>query len=903
MTTFSSKSQTPENLVGGHYRVGATIREDPLGLLCRAEDTRADNRPVTLLKLKQIITLLPPNTKERLSAAMKEANSIGIPTLLQVEESDLAQLYTAMSELKSEVTLAQWAQRDQRRPPLEIIRLVTLIAYAVDYPVRNAYKWVRPSLDPSKIYIQPDSGSLAGDYPVLTDLGFAELLLDNPAYSNGMPMNTQTIVHQLAILLANLLLGEVDLRGGDWADKAFAETQVNKISNRHPNLPRGWRGLLLTALPSAVDEHFATPGTLAEALKKLTDAPVPPFILGSRPVPAEPPNAPEAKPSVSPTIVGGKTQPVATPAAAITQPLAGAQVGAQLGTRTAKYRLEVYDRATNDAKLIDLQDNVVTNGIFIDDQIPLPRLAPQRLYLVRQEGRLAERYTITDTGNGATTYSEFALLDGTPLSPYYAALFPEHSRLTIAGYEIELLPTLDTVTSVPPQAAPPLQVAVRDYAAQPGERLTLPIHLQNQTNEVDRLWLVLDGAPDEWRIMTPAARQFFKGEEADLQIGIRLPPVPQSVARVYTLTLRLISENLSAQIAALNLQVELLPAYDYVGLLTPQNLRIGAAGKLTIENHGNLSRVFRLAWRDGAGELLFDPSDTTLLVRAGEEGEVIFRTYPRQWRWFGREKSHNITVLATPQSGGLAQTYMGQVISRALIPAWALPAVLLLALCFFLLATLFLKPEFASRAITPGDAAVAATPFTLTWRSVNTCFASVYENGIVRKPFTWQPGAGLYWVEQPKADDVVEVRLRNCFFMAEKSWAVPVVTPTPTPIGAPQIISFTLVSNPVVTPTLHLLLGQMGELCLHWAVSGAYKTLKLEPPLAAWGETSALPSAQGALCSPIAPLFEREENHPRKSFKLVALWGDGQQITSAPVEVEVKQARCYVNTVDPAILN
>jgi hypothetical protein len=914
MTTSSSKSQSSENLIGSRYREGDIIRDEPLGLLYRAQDTEAppNKQRVLLLKLKQLIHRLPQHTRDRLQEALKEANGIDISTLPKVEKWDLAQLYLVMPWFTHDTTLRQWVEAVQSpHPPLTIISLVAFIAYAVDYPFKHNYKWVRPSLDPNKIFIQQESSSLVGVSPVLADLGFAELLLDNPAYSNGAPLDAKATVQKVAILLACLLSGKLELLSSNWADKAFAETQVNEISRRSA-MPRGLRSVLLLALPGAAGEQYATPGAFAEALQKLTEAPPSPpttppeLVLSSQP--GQPALSPEPKPPLRPAFPPASpvtpsvtqqtaSQPIATQSVG-TQPIAAAQRGAPQPKRTVSYQLKVYDRLMKmEVGTLALQDDIVTN-----DHLQLPRLAPQRLYFVRQEGRLGDLYTITDTGNGATTHEEFALLDGVPLSPYYAALLPVYSRLTIADYELTLLPTREAITSRPPQATPPLQVTVSDYAAQPGERLTIPVHIQNQTNEVDRLWLVLDGAPDTWQISTPAARQFFKGEEADLQLAIRLPTVAQSRANLYTLTVRLISENLAAQIAALNLAVELLPAYEYTGLITPQNLRIGSAGTFTIENYGNLSRVFRLAWRDGAKELFFDPHETTMLVRAGEAGEVIFRAYPRHWRWFGREKIHNITVLATPQGGGMAQSYTSQVTSRALIPAWTAPAILFLALGFFLLATLFLKPEFASQAISSGGVAVAATPFDLTWTPVNTCFAAIYENGLVRQPFGWRPATSLYHVTQPKADDVIEVRLRNCLFMAEKSWTVAVAAPTPTTIAAPQIITFTMTTNPVVTPTLQLLLHQTGELCLHWAVNGTYTTLKLDPPLDTWSDTSALPNAKGDLCSPIAPLFDREEPEPRKNFKLVALWGADQKVESVPVQVVVTQARCYVNTLDPIAL-
>ncbi|MEZ4868502.1 MAG: hypothetical protein R3C14_44645 [Caldilineaceae bacterium] len=891
MTTHSSKSQSRENLIAGRYRIVTELYDEPLGKFCRALDIR-DNQAVALLKLKQIIGRLPPMTTRRLQEAIEEARKISITTLLRVHNGNLSELYIAMEWIEGQ-TLREWlGNSDPVRFVHDTINLVMLIAHASHYPIKSNFKWVRPSLDTDKIYVQRTT-SLSGDLPVLVDLGFTELLLDNPAYANGAPYDAKALIQQLAILLTSLLLQNLDLRTADWTDRSVVEARLAEIGRRYPDAPRGLRRILLLTLPGTVGDHFADPGAFAEELQKLLETPAPlPFLSPARETPTAPPALPADDASRSITAVVGV--PPAPPS--LTEPATPPATS----RRRPKYRLQITDNKENDElDPIPLSDTVVTAGLSPDDKINLPRLAAQRLYFVQVEGRLGDRYTVTDTGNGATDLTAFALLDGVPLSPYYAALLREGSVIEIADYTLELLPGLETTTSPPPQQASPLQTLVREYSAQSGERIALSVHIQNQTQEVDRLWLVLDGAPAEWQVLTPPARQMFEGDEAELQVAIRLPLVPQSIAGLYHLTLRLISENLTAQIAAVNLYVELLPAYDFVGGLAPQIVRTGAPGTAYLENHGNLSRLFRLTWRDQGQELLFDPAESTLLVRAGEVGEVVYRAYARQWRWFGREKSHQFSLLAAPQGGGIPQSYSGQVLTRALVPVWALPVALLLAAVFFLLAATLFKPDFASRVVGPQGAAVAGTPFSLNWTPVNTCFAAIYENGLVRMPYGWRPGPFRYRIENPKAKDLIEVRLRNCLYMAEKSWSVEVAEAPPTPIAPPQIVTFSMATTPVVTPTLHLLVGQTGELCVQWEVTGAYKELQLAPPLTG---LAALENAKDTQCVPIADAFAQKESDTSIDFKLRAIALDDQPVESTPVPVTVAQARCYVNTLDPIAL-
>jgi len=877
MTTNSSRSQSQENLIDHRYRIVAELYDVPLGKFCRAQDRRDGNKIVAFIKLKQIITRLPTSTVQRLREAITEASKISVTTLARVEQGSLNELYIAMAWFDGE-PLPQWlASTKQGHALHDIVNLVTLIAYAVHYPIENNFKWVRPSLDPQKILVQQDRTSRSDAQPTLTDLGFAELLLDNPAYENGAPLDIQATIEQLAVLLLSLLLENFNLHKVNWQDRQALEEQLKVVEKRYANFPREIHRVLAMALPGNSQPHFRDPRAFAEALQK---------ALASKP-----------QSVTEPVILRELSEellPVVVVAAPPNPPRAAAQ---------AKYRLDIYDDLHNEQRTsVLLSEAVMTAGLSADDQILLPRVTAQRLFFVRLEGRLGDRYTITDTSNGSTNPENLVLLDGIPLSPEYAALLVEYTELKLAGYTLMLSPTLETAISPAPQQASPLQAIVQEFSAQPGERINISVHIQNQTKEVDRFWLVLDGAPSEWQVIAPPARQLFEQETLDWQLVIRLPLVARSYARLYPLTLRLISENLTAQIAAIALYVELLPAYDFAGELVPQRLRVGQSGIVYLENHGNLSRVFRLTWRDQAQELIFDPADTTLLVRAGEVGEVSYRAYVRHWRWIGREQSHPIHILATPQAGGIPQNYAGQIVSRALIPAWAPIVVLLLIAAAFLLATTFLKPEFANHVIQPEGIAVAGNPFVLSWTPLNTCFTAVAQNGQVRRAFEWRPGAGRYAVDGAKAQDIIEVRLRNCLFMAEKTWSVQVVEPTPSPPALPEIVDFQISAEPPIAPTLQLLLGQSGDLCIQWDVRGSYATLKLEPSLPALAESNNLPAATGKRCLPIQQAFTAEDKNLPQAYKLIATTANQERVESTPIAVPIARARCYVNTLDPIAL-
>jgi hypothetical protein len=85
-------------------------------------------------------------------------------------------------------------------------------------------------------------------------------------------------------------------------------------------------------------------------------------------------------------------------------------------------------------------------------------------------------------------------------------------------------------------------------------------------------------------------------------------------------------------------------------------------------------------------ELDFKPPQMQLKVSEGKEAFAEFRAVPRSRALFGGEKTHAFTteVGLEVQGGapaGEPQVHNGEVVSRALIPVWLIPLLLMLCLC------------------------------------------------------------------------------------------------------------------------------------------------------------------------------------------------------------------------------
>lgn len=930
------------------------VREESLGKVYQADDSESGYSRVAVLQVKALITRIPPATHNRLRAAVQEARDLAIDTLIPVRDSKLerddSDWYIVMAWVEDR-TLRYWLAAEPALPePTKLSQLVAMLAQGLEQVGAKA-KWLRPDLHPDKIYIVPNAEKALGIAPVLVDLGLAATLLNQPDWEQNNRFDAAEQVHRLGRLLTVLLLGDLNLWQEQWGDGAVVAGYLAKIRKRYPTLPPHLYTALEKALTPDLGARYtdiarfvaALQGTQRSALQQLLKRPPTPaeqktsqppidkadkgqagstvpmdkttaHPITARPITARPPTATTALPA------GGQSAPPST----------GAATASSGRANRGGYQLVVADES-NPAKpqQYPIQEELVTAGESASDAIRLPAVGPQRLYFVSHrdlEGRPTGRYTVTDTG-GNSRNAPMTLLDGVPLSPYYAALLPERAELTILNYRLSWSVAQTATLTQPPRAASPLQVPQRAFAGHPNERLTIPTIIQNLTKQVERFWLVVDGAPEEWQVITPPEREFLPEDpRVEQPISIMLSGGKRTIAQVYTLTIRLISAIQRVQIAAVTVELELLPAFDYVGSLSPEQVRAGQPAEVYLENHGNVSRIFRVSWRDRSKELLFDPPDSTLVVRPGEIGAVTFAAYPRRWRLFGREQAYPISVVATPQNGGVPQSYAGQVTTRALIPGWAPLVLLALVAAVIAFSALFLKPGFAARIIEPAGAPIAGSPFTLYWTPVNACFYAVYQDNDQRQALTWRMGSGFYQVSNAAPGSVIEVRLRNCLLLAESKWTVPVEAPVATPLPPPQIITFTLSVNDVITepnllvqklvtvtnvitdpnllaqklvtvttvitPPLRIVQDQIGNLCVRWEVTGDYTKIVLEPPV---GTIKDLAEAKGEQCLPISAAFA-EETITAVSLKVA--YGEAAELVSAPVNLLVEQARCYVNTAE-----
>ncbi len=109
----------------------------------------------------------------------------------------------------------------------------------------------------------------------------------------------------------------------------------------------------------------------------------------------------------------------------------------------------------------------------------------------------------------------------------------------------------------------------------------------------------------------------------------------------------------------------------------PEKIRPGQIARVTVENRGNARESLTIDWQDRGAELTFSPPQTILQVDEGQISAAEFTATPNQRRLLGGQLRHpfSVGILSSTRE---AQKLQGELVSRALIPIWVIPAIVFL---------------------------------------------------------------------------------------------------------------------------------------------------------------------------------------------------------------------------------
>lgn len=263
-----------------------------------------------------------------------------------------------------------------------------------------------------------------------------------------------------------------------------------------------------------------------------------------------------------------------------------------------------------------------------------------------------------------------------------------------------------TVAAVEVPGRITLLMGMTYFEVAPGSAVTIPVVVINQGLTDDYFMLSVEGIPTSWVSTTTPVIPVTRGEQKEVALTVQPPYSPQSLAGTYPMTIRVTSQNTPDQVAEVPCTLLVIAFTQFHCTLYPQRLGAGELAQLTVENQGNSTEVFTITWQSQADRLDFDPiQQQEVRVPPGQSAVIEFTARPRERLLVGGETTYpfRIHVQSTTHE---SQTINGRVVSRALIPVWALLALVFITLLVGA-ALLFSNRRFAAQATQATQTAVA----------------------------------------------------------------------------------------------------------------------------------------------------------------------------------------------------
>ncbi len=567
----------------------------------------------------------------------------------------------------------------------ETIQMVRQVSLALDYAHQNGI--LHRDMKPSNIMIEPVPTDTLPYRPVITDLGLAKLMeggvitqdgtsMGTPAYmspeaSLGKPTDARSDVYSLGILLFELATGQLPFPIKTLTDAIQYHTQVDPpdpLSIR-ADLPRELCVIILKAMAKDPAGRFQSAGDLAKA-------------LGAIKLPEQAGAAPTALESAVSLITQYQKSLVDQ---------RGPSVLEEFKTPSNLTR-DLVQILTPDKRTqaVFLKPNGLTIGRDADNDIVLDDTQASRHHArIQVDGNLVSIHDLNST-NG--TY-----LANNRLLPGVGQPWTEDNAVRIGQTWLRLRrgvpagatstpdstrPYTQLARSVAPGSGVMISVNSAQINLEPGQSTNLPITLQNQSTVVDHFKVTLTGVPENWLPEPVKEVQMMPGDQKDIFLTIRPPRTSQSRAGRHPAKLVASSQESRSQVAEVPLTLTLAPYTTFATELFPQKVRAGKLSRLTIRNQGNAQEAYTIDLSDRADELVFTPRTAQVRVPEGQVGTVDFRAQPRQRKIIGGEQSHPFAARVSPIHGE-QQSLTGEIVSRALIPAWVPPVAITLCLLLF----------------------------------------------------------------------------------------------------------------------------------------------------------------------------------------------------------------------------
>jgi hypothetical protein len=225
-----------------------------------------------------------------------------------------------------------------------------------------------------------------------------------------------------------------------------------------------------------------------------------------------------------------------------------------------------------------------------------------------------------------------------------------------------------------------LLLPATEFSVAPGASLSIPLVLRNQGLDADTFLLSVEGIPSSWVYAPSAAIPLSPGQQREASISIQPQVSAESRAGQHAFRIQVASQAALGQMAEAACVLSIASVTRFSAELHPPSIEAGQPARLAVENQGNVQQAFSVSWQSPDGELVFDlEGGQEMRVPPGQVGMTEFSASPRRRPLFGG--TFNLPFTARVQAPDhQVKNVTGEVVSRALVPHWVLPAVLVVIL-------------------------------------------------------------------------------------------------------------------------------------------------------------------------------------------------------------------------------
>jgi serine/threonine protein kinase len=688
-----------EELIGktlARYKIISLLGEGGMGAVLKAHD-------VTLQRDVAIKIMHPhfarrPDFQERFLQEARTAARLDHPGIVKVYDFGRQDkyLYIVMEFLRGDNlrNMLQDLRAEKKWVVLpEALQIIRQVALALDYAHKQGV--LHRDLKPDNIMIKPDTANGLPYRPVLTDLGLAKLAsggvvtqegtsMGTPAYMSpeqalGQETDARSDVYSLGILLFELATSRLPFPAKTLTDAIQYHTRTDPPAPRslRPDLPVDLEQVILKSIAKLPDERYPDAGSLAGTLEQLIKS------LGS--AGTEIRSSTELEGVVSLVTQYQHSLLVERGPSILAEFEAPSDRSGDL--QQDRLQILAQNRTTT---TVNFKKGGMSIGREPDNDVTLEdKLISRHHARIEFDG---QNYRIVDLNSSNGTF-----LGDTRLLPGVPEPWPPDQALRLGNHWLRLLRAhpqartglvrpngtivdLSQVSKSAGQGRVGVFVEDMQLTIQPGSSVTTQIVLLNQGPVVDHFRITIQGIPPGWLTQTPPTVRLMPGEQQEISLTLRPERSSQHRAGRYPITLKVASQDAPAEAAEVRLTLTLGAFSQFSSEMFPQKIQVGQTGRITVHNQGNTQETFNLFYKDRAGELVFNPPTGVLRVQEGQSASAEFKAAPKKRRWIGGSQTHAFNAQVT-SAGGESQTQAGEIVSRALIPTWAIPLLTLLCLC------------------------------------------------------------------------------------------------------------------------------------------------------------------------------------------------------------------------------